>query len=138
MTSDYRPLIHAGEAGFPCTSLPIVSHLGSLFRVRRLVLLCPPWKMNPPFPKDQNLRDFLTGFISAFHHPFITMPTSPAKFCHLLGRLIQDDRYEEDKCPLSLDVSVLLSSTPSRNRGVSISDSGKKSFPLLVWLPETS
>lgn len=126
------------EEGFPCTPLPIVSHLGSLFRVRRLVLLCPAWKMNPPFPKDQNLRDFLTSFISAFQHPFITMPTSPAKFCHLLCRLIQDDRYEEDKCLLSLDVSVLLSSTPSRNRGVGISDLCKRSFPLLVRLQETS
>ena len=122
----------------PASPSRIVSHLGPLFRVRRLVLLCPPWKMNPPFPKDQNLRDFLTGFISAFHHPFIAMPTSPAKFCHLLCRLIQDDRCEEAKCLLSLDASVLLSSTPSRNRGVSISDSCKKSFPLLVWLLETS
>ena len=82
------------EAGFPCTCLPTVSHLGSLFRVKGLVLLCPPWKMNPYFPKDQNLRHFLTDFISAFRHHFITMPTAPAKFCHLLGRWWPDPGWQ--------------------------------------------
>lgn len=116
----------------------IASRFGSSFILRRLhrpFFLCPLWKTNHGFLKDQNLRNFWADLSSA----------SPWRFCHsayFIGWVLSpvvlgycwapDDRSEYGNYLLPPDVSLLLACWPSPKWGriVSISHSWGRSLTL--------